>query len=376
MLLRFDIKKALSNTQTGKMLTTFLCITKLLVCTCILIALPLMMHPFHECISFLKQDTFFSQNTDFRYVNFYDLSEKTTNEDLVEFAYNRLFMLTQFYQDHKEQAVVLQYETTISGYTVIQMNSTALDLVRDNLVVNNPLFNLDSIIQKQKQILLVPLCLPKGVRTEYIQQNNIDPNIRFFEYEQFQTVCIGSDQNYISSYEINPIVILNDFNSDSSYILYRVSDSEIEQFLEKQESKWKYTAVSASELYEIYREKNVKTAVVFMALIIALIIITVMTVFSTIQLYFSSHKMEMAIRYCHGYHWTRLLAVPIFINGIILFLSSACAFLLSVSLNIDVSKFYWCGILLIMLTDLFTVVLVYHRFIKKSIHQIVKGRTV
>lgn len=231
-------------------------------------------------------------------------------------------------------------------------------------------------IQKQKQILLVPLCLPKGVRTEYIQQNNIDPNIRFFEYEQFQTVCIGSDQNYISSYEINPIVILNDFNSDSSYILYRVSDSEIEQFLEKQESKWKYTAVSASELYEIYREKNVKTAVVFMALIIALIIITVMTVFSTIQLYFSSHKMEMAIRYCHGYHWTRLLAVPIFINGVILFLSSACAFLLSVSLNIDVSKFYWCGILLIMLTDLFTVVLVYHRFIKKSIHQIVKGRTV
>lgn len=377
-MLRFDVKKGFSNAIADKTVSTFLGMTKAVICICVIIGCAIVMYALKECISFFRQDSFFRNHTDLNYISFVGTQNDISADGLVAYSDHYYALCDQFYQEHLQDAVICELFADVSGYRIMNMNSAALQLVQEDVQLSEPDAELTRLIQEQPQAILIPKTLPEQVRSELMRWNFTGEANAVIEYEKFHAVCIGSDRNYLSSYETEPIVFLNNNSQYSPLnVLYRVTAEETEAFLAQHADapeNWKYFSTSAAELYETYREKIQKMAMVETVLMIVLVFLTILTIISMTRLYITSHKMELAVRYCLGDPFGKFLSAPIGINAVILLVSVGCAAIISAVLDMGVSRNLLYGFLLIALTDLLTVIILYRRFFRKSIIQIVKGR--
>ena len=378
LMLRFNVKKGFSNAIAAKTVLVFLGITKAVICICVMIGCSVVMHALTECISFFRQDSFFRSHTDLNYITFFGAQTDRSDEGLITYMDDYHALCEQFYLTHQEDAVICDMDAEFSGYLVMNMNSAALQMVQEDVRLKGNDAVLTRLIEEQPQAILIPDNLPEQVRSE-LSRYKADGEAEVIAYSRFRAVCIGSDRYYLSSYETEPIVFLNFTYSTPTTVLYRVTPEETASFLSQYADapeNWEYRCTSASELYETYREKIADMAVVNTALMIALIVLTVLTVISMTKLYTASHKMELAVRFCLGDHFLHFLSAPLRINAVILLASAAIAAVISAVAKIGISRNLLYGFLLIALTDVLSVILLYRCFLRKNMIQIVKGRAI
>lgn len=378
LLLRFDIKKGFSNAIVTKNIITFLCIAKTIVCVCVIIAFSLITNSLYESFSFLQQDTFFETNKDLNYIYIIGDQIDTSESGINEFFNNYNDICDKFYQEYNDRAVITDYLLNISDYRIMNMNSTALEKNKGNIKFKDGNNNIDEIVNQKKKAVLIPQHLPNSIKNDVLRLINDDTEVTFIEYTKFHTVCIGSDHDFISSFEKKPIVLLNYSYSTPTTILYQLSDEEINhffyQFSDSQEN-WRYIKDSAYNIYEVYRTKAMKMSVIYISLMIALVIIVGLIIISITRMFFATHKIELALKYCMGYHFINFLFYPIIINAIVACISLIISIILSFTLAINRNQSNLLyGTILIVLTDILSLLALYYSFIKKNIIQIIKGR--
>lgn len=379
LMLKFDVKKGFSNVMTNKPLLCFLGIYKGIVCVCIITIFSLSIHSLGECVSFLRQKDFFQKNQYLSYVTFVGKQNQSSESTLIEYSDHYYALCKQFYQNHQDNTVILDYISEIDGFCIMNMNSAALEQFSDDIKLADKSINLFELRKESTPVVFIPKQFSEQSKDSIIRLISNKEDIMFIEYEQFKTVCIGSDRNYISSYETDPIVILNDSYSSPRTVLYRVSEKECEDFLKSYSNaveQWEYRIDNAAEMYNIYKANIENMLALYLGLMLILVILAVMTIITITKLYFISHKIEFAVKYCLGDNFVQFLSMPLRINLTILLVSSICAWLISVIFKLNISKDLIFGSLIIVLIDFISLYVLYLNFIRKNIIQILKGRAI
>lgn len=379
LMLRFDVKKGFSNTATNKTVLSFWGISKVFISVCIIIFFSFLRISLSESISFFKQNVFFQNNNDLNYISFIGKMNQSSEEDLIDYSEKYYTLCNRFYQQYQNDAVILDWVSDIDNYCVMNMNSAALKKFNNDIKLVDKSIKVSYLLEENAQVVFIPEQISKQSINRIMGLKSNDSEIRLIEYKRLETVCIGADHNYISSYETAPVVFLNFAYSSPRTVLYQVSENDVKNFLKPyfdSAEQWEYKIDNATEMYNIYKSKIKNMVLVYSGLIISLIVIAVMTIMSITKFYFIFHKAEFALKYCLGYNFIQFLSFPFGFSVIILFVSFVCAVILSLilKLNLSMNLVYGAGLVLFM--DCVTLLFFYFNFIQKNIVQILKGKAI
>ena len=163
-------------------------------------------------------------------------------------------------------------------------------------------------------------------------------------------------------------ILMRDFHLGQPHAWVRISvyrESVLQACFDAVE-QWEYRIDNAAEMYNIYKANIENMLALYLGLMLILVILAVMTIITITKLYFISHKIEFAVKYCLGDNFVQFLLMPLRINFTILLVSSICSWLISLIFKLNISKDLIFGSLIIMLIGFISLYVLYLNFIRKK----------
>lgn len=382
-MLRIDVRKSMSGAFSYNKVVGFLSVTKCVICACLLMGFTFAAQSLFNTVSFFKQDRFFRDIEDLNYVYFLP-QEEAAVDDLASVEMNRYEIREKFHEAYGDDELILNLVSEVDGKKLINMNSAALDLFKDKVKFTDPDVSCEQLIKDKKQALLVPDGIAEDVIKKAVSRSFFDTDeddsgqsVDVIRFRRLETVCLGTGENGSSTYEINPIVALNGGISSEASTVYRVSEEDCEEILKPYmdyPEKWTFRCESAKETYEINRAKARETTILLSVIVLIMVTLAIFTIVSITKLYFTAHKMELAVKYFLGYSMFQFLSSLLRINLIVLAIASALCILFCAVSKAGSLLYLFIGILLLGGLDMISLLLMYRNFIRRNIVEILKGR--
>ncbi len=305
LLLRFQIKKAFSNTNTSKLFPVFLTFIKSVAITLYISLFTLNAINLKQIVLYTKQRGFFEEYHNYSYVRLMFPDFQMSNQSAEEYLDLYKYLTYKLYAENSETMLGIE-SIQCFGEKGILMSKKAYEDFSDQIFVSEKI-DIPEVLSENKGVILLPMKMLS--KKEDVSDFYGDSFVTAV-YEGGSFLSIDMNATYPSTYLTNPVICIEPSGLDTimkydfMIPMYEVNDSELNDFLVKELQGnidgWSFETTNIYDCYLSYRNKAISMAIVYFTLIISLTLLLIFIDIATLRIYLSSNRQEIVVRLILG----------------------------------------------------------------------------